>query len=84
MTDKLLEVSMMLGDAIKKLDGLSAYKPKEKKKLYLWAFKSFGMYVQTEFYYEDEAEFRSRETCAPPHHMVDIQRLDSTMIEVDA
>jgi hypothetical protein len=27
MNDKLLEVSMMLGDAIKKLDNLSAYKP---------------------------------------------------------
>ena len=27
MDDKLLEVSLMLGDAIKKLDNLSAYKP---------------------------------------------------------
>jgi len=123
MTDKLLEVSMMLGDAIEKLNSLSAYKdpykelkeaqergeviqahlsnienpkeddwttmsffawdnpahcyrikPKEKKKLYLWAYqdkvtKSWKLtdrFVEQDYLWVD-----------------DFYRLDSTMIEVE-
>ena len=128
MSDKLLEVSMMLGDAIEKLNSLSAYKdpyahlkeaqergeviqasdgaggwfdlsegfavytsiqrgeelpypvseyrikPKEKKKLYLWAYKDkttkswklTDRFIEQDYLWVD-----------------DFYRLDSTMIEVE-
>jgi hypothetical protein len=134
MSDKLLEVSMMLGDAIEKLNNLSAYKdpyahlkeaqergeviqilfpgradwrenpdsipltfcyppdryrikPKEKKKLYLWAFlvpcdDDWSLNLD---YHATEDEVRAswsdnKEEMAK----VKFKRIDNSMIEVDA
>jgi hypothetical protein len=127
MNDKLLEVSMMLGDAIKKLDNLSAYKPdpyaelkeaqergeviqvledspkemwldlvepeyyhepefyrikpKEKKKLYLWAYKD----KTTKSWKLTDRYMESAEDVEQDYLWIDdFQRIDSSMIEVDA
>ena len=127
MSDKLLEVSMMLGDAIKKLDNLSAYKPdpyaelkeaqergeviqvledspkemwldlvepeyyhepefycikpKEKKKLYLWAYKD----KTTKSWKLTDRYMESAEDVEQDYLWIDdFQRIDSSMIEVDA
>ena len=127
MDDKLLEVSMMLGDAIKKLDNLSAYKPdpyaelkeaqergeviqvledspkemwldlvepeyyhepefyrikpKEKKKLYLWAYKD----KTTKSWKLTDRYMESAEDVEQDYLWIDdFQRIDSSMIEVDA
>ena len=81
MDKNLLEVSMMLGDAIDKLNNLSAYKPKEKKKLYLWAYqdKVTKSWKLTDRYME------SAEDVDQDYLWIDdFQRIDSSMIEVDA
>ncbi len=75
MMDKLLEVSMMLGDAIKKLDALSAYKKPKTKKLYLWAYKvceTSDLWMQSSRY---------TETWEMGGQFI---RLDYTAIEVEA
>ena len=79
--DKLLEVSMMLGNAIDKLNNLSAYKPKEKKKLYLWAYKD----KTTKSWKLTDRYMESAEDVEQDYLWIDdFQRIDSSMIEVDA
>jgi hypothetical protein len=81
MDKNLLEVSMMLGDAIDKLNNLSAYKPKEKKKLYLWAYKD----KTTKSWKLTDRYMESAEDVEQDYLWIDdFQRIDSSMIEVDA
>ena len=136
MDKNLLEVSMMLGDAIKKLDNLSAYKPdpyahlkeaqergetiqeyfkmddewcdmpsfpaikvtpekyrikpKEKKKLYKWAFRNRTEITHTEYWLETECFYETKVDAANNAHGLhglldtEIIRIDSSMIEVEA
>jgi hypothetical protein len=81
MDKNLLEVSMMLGNAIDKLNNLSAYKPKEKKKLYLWAYKD----KTTKSWKLTDRYMESAEDVEQDYLWIDdFQRIDSSMIEVDA
>lgn len=52
--------------------------PKEKVKLYTWAYKdNHSTWRQTGFYYKDEDE------CSSQFQYTELRRLDNTMIEVD-
>ena len=90
MDKNLLEVSMMLGNAIDKLNNLSAYKPKEKKKLYKWAFRNRTEITHTEYWLETECFYETKVDAANNAHGLhglldtEIIRIDSSMIEVDA
>ncbi len=77
---KLMEVSLMLGDAIKKLDALSAYKPPKTKTLYKWAFmnKITRSWEETDRWMESEDDFKNDYVWA------EYKRLDYTAIEVEA
>jgi len=103
MSDKLLEVSMMLGDAIEKLNSLSAYKPldiedrlvdlqadveelfdivkpKEKKKLYLWAYQD----KVTKSWKLTDRFMESAEDVEQDYRWIDnFYRIDNSMIEVE-
>ena len=83
MDKNLLEVSMMLGDAIDKLNNLSAYKPKEKKKLYLFAYSYVdkGRVMQSTSFYKDIDDFKNDNY---KFSLCNIKRIDKSMIEVDA
>jgi hypothetical protein len=76
---KLLEVSMMLGDAIKKLDALSAYKPPKTKTLYLWVCKKpNGDWVSSKVF----SEYMPQGFFAK-HNAKEVKRLDYTALPVD-
>ena len=80
MDKNLLEVSMMLGNAIDKLNNLSAYKPKEKKKLYLWAYKD----KTTKSWKLTDRYMESAEDVEQDYLWIDdFQRIDNSMIEIE-
>lgn len=77
--DPLVDVLALLDDAVEKLNALSVYKPKEKKKLYRYVMKKGDEWFVSRGYYENalEADLASDEDKEV------IQRIDSSMIEVD-
>ena len=82
---KLLEVSMMLGDAIKKFDALSAYKPPKTKTLYKWAFRHSGKWwKETECFYATKEDAANSAAGLDALGRNEIVRMDATAIEVDA
>ena len=78
--DNLLSVVTMLGDAIDKLNNLSVYKPKERKKLWKYAFynKRDGNWYETQGYFSS-----GKEVTAIDAYYQQCKRIDSSMIEVD-
>ena len=76
----LLEVAMMLGDAIDKLNALSVYKKPKTKTLYKWVISYDDKeFMETAYFHATLLDVENN--CADPKY---IKRLDYTAIEVEA